>query len=1301
MRVLPLLRSAVKPFRFLRSRGGNNRRSVRGNVGDWQGLQQLEPRVMLSGGNLIDPDAIGWSSFEDLTATQFAGEVDEQHADYMLVDIEVDEDSGQPVISGVWQDNVEGQFWGHHFNMTSSQFHDQWVQYRDDGYRLLDQESYLLGGQRYYAGIWIENQEGYDWASIRNETDTEFSSRLASYQDDFILIDFEAYPAGGSTLYAGAWVENVDDLQWILHRDLTASEFSDYLDGYQDSYRVHDLESYQVGGSQRYAAIWIENDNDRAWSYEHDLDEQEYQNHWRRYRDMGYRLVDFEEYQSGSDMKYAGVWRQNSDRPDWELRTSIDDIAENHLEDGDIPGLSVAVVHQGDIKYMRGFGHQDIDDNVWYSAHTINRLASVSKAIGGVLLLKLADQGIIDPAAATRDYVPPMPVHHTHTLEQLTANNGGIGHYSELGLGTMTTQYDTALEASELFWDEPLVGVPGASYSYSTHGYTLLGAGIEGATGQSIADVLDTELGSGLGLETLRAENRDEANEYRTSLYNTNNSEATADNISWKLLGGGMEASAYDLARFSGMLMDGEILSQVALEQLWTVPESNTSYAMGWSVGTLQGEFSIRKDGSQKGANTYVRLFPELELGVVVLINRRNSDPADLSRDVANAILTVLPPPNQVPVANAGGDQMVGSGDSVILDGTDSNDDDGDALSYAWVQLSGPPVTLDNASATQPRFVTPHVLNLTDLDFELSVSDGAATSIDTVKVTVGQSGDANFDNLVDIADLGIVGANFNKIKAVWSEGNFNFDTTVDVADLGILGANWSHGSLETVTHDCTLENQLQWAQGVPVFEPQEETQDTQHIDVLVLFPRPAEEHLQTLINLNRTFGQATMEDFLDVTFSYVNDMYLRSDARAHFELVHAQDIDLSYIEEDWKGRLPIVLMNSENNISWYGPYLEAIETLRDEYAADVVIYWRQSGDGGPSANGAGSIGGGEDEAYIHLTQYGINPRIVAHELGHLLGARHEHGYQAVGNFSVDGDQAHEREYQTVMTVAPSLGLGPYTRVWSLSNKDLETQQTMPCGSGYGTVQECVFSPDVPLGDADHDSVSFINQMAPIVAAFRSGQVLVADAGVDQLVGSGRATTLDGSSSTGNDQETMIYQWSQLSGPSVVLSDAAGMQSTFTAPSVSVLTGLEFELLIGNGTSTSTDVAEVTVAPPGDANFDGQINLEDLGVLGANFNQISAQWAQADFSGDGVVNVTDLGIVGANWSASGLGLSLAGYEALKSRAAALHADHGHPDQKSIDLSALLKQDDGSDLAWLVTAHQDLITLSINALRGGGR
>ncbi len=44
---------------------------------------------------------------------------------------------------------------------------------------------------------------------------------------------------------------------------------------------------------------------------------------------------------------------------------------------------------------------------------------------------------------------------------------------------------------------------------------------------------------------------------------------------------------------------------------------------------------------------------------------------------------------------------------------------------------------------------------------------------------------------VDVADLGIVGANFNATDMQWDTGDFNLDRTTDVADLGILGANWS------------------------------------------------------------------------------------------------------------------------------------------------------------------------------------------------------------------------------------------------------------------------------------------------------------------------------------------------------------------------------------------------------------------------------------------------------------------------------------------------------------------------------
>ena len=52
-------------------------------------------------------------------------------------------------------------------------------------------------------------------------------------------------------------------------------------------------------------------------------------------------------------------------------------------------------------------------------------------------------------------------------------------------------------------------------------------------------------------------------------------------------------------------------------------------------------------------------------------------------------------------------------------------------------------------------------------------------------------GDANGDGVIDVGDLGIGGANFNKTDASASDGDFNGDGAVDIADVGIVGANWS------------------------------------------------------------------------------------------------------------------------------------------------------------------------------------------------------------------------------------------------------------------------------------------------------------------------------------------------------------------------------------------------------------------------------------------------------------------------------------------------------------------------------
>ncbi len=635
-----------------------------------------------AGSMVEDPDEAAWASVRNLTSAAFAADFNARKGEYILLDIEVDNVSGDERVSGVWQRNPDGRGWASYRNLTSSGFSERWREYREAGYRLIDQESYVLDGARYYAGIWIENLEQYEWASYRNLTSSQFATYAEQFDDTHVLVDFEAYDVGGEIRYAGAWVENAGNTEWFLRRDRTDAGFSADFAAFKGVYRIHDVESYQVAGQQRYAAIWIKNTNRRKWIENRDMDATGYRNRWLRYRDLGYRLTDFEQYETGGGMRYAGVWRQNSDRPDWAHRGAINELGESFREANSISGLGVAIVHKGEVVYKRGFGNQD-GAGRWYSAQTLNRLASVSKAVAGVLLYRLAEDKQIDPQALTADYIPDLPPHHTHTLAQLTSNRGGVGHYDEHGLGTLYTQYDTALDASSLFWDDPLQSTPGSAYLYSTHGYTLLGAAVEGATGQPVAEVLDEVLGSGLGLPDLQVEDRSVENEFRSEIFNNDNTVATADNISWKVLGGGMECSVEDMALFCKKLMSGEILSPDGLETLWVRPDNLWTYAMGWNSLRLRDGLKVpcvMKNGSQFGADTHIRLFPSLDLGIVVLSNtRQNSNTSTLTRDIAREILDSLPP--VLTLQPLGGSILAGEAINLTVEAVSNS-----SVTYQWLK---------------------------------------------------------------------------------------------------------------------------------------------------------------------------------------------------------------------------------------------------------------------------------------------------------------------------------------------------------------------------------------------------------------------------------------------------------------------------------------------------------------------------------------------------------------------------------------------------------------------------------------
>ncbi|MFY1650552.1 serine hydrolase [Solwaraspora sp. WMMB762] len=612
---------------------------------------------------VFDPDEVGWASVRDMTPADFQVRFDEYAAaGYLVVDLDVDVADDGRRIGAAFQRNLDGRGWLVRTRLTKAEFDTEFVKAADDGMRLVDFETYVEGSARYYAAAWVRNVEGYGWSMKYNLTAAEFTAYYTEQRRTRLPVDVDIYPTGAGTRYALVWVDNAENLDWRLLGGITRTEYQDAVDAYQIVYRSLVVDSALTTVGQRYAGIWVENTNHRRWRVRSDLTRQEYVNWWHRYADEGYRVINFERYETAKGTRYAGVWRQNSDRPGWKLRRSVDNLVQGEANSLNMPGIAVAVMQDGEFRYLRGFGHANVDDDVWLDSGHVLRIASVSKGIGGVLTMRAVEDGQIDPADDVRDHIPGLPTHHAYTVEQVASNRACVRHYAgtEAADGAdpadvaqwqaedtdlSTTWYANATAAAAEFWDSDLVCSIGDGH-YSTHGYTILGAALEGATGTPVAELTESELTAAFGLGTLRPEDLSDTSVRRSTFYDGANDEYGGDEVSWKVLGGGMESSIADLARFGDKLIDGEIVGPDSLDAMWV--DTGWSYAYGWSISTEDGHRRIGKNGGADGSTAYLQMYPDDGIVVAVLMNRADgvageNRAEELGSEIGTLVLNTLP----------------------------------------------------------------------------------------------------------------------------------------------------------------------------------------------------------------------------------------------------------------------------------------------------------------------------------------------------------------------------------------------------------------------------------------------------------------------------------------------------------------------------------------------------------------------------------------------------------------------------------------------------------------------------------
>ncbi len=605
---------------------------------------------------------IGWYSFRDLTSSEFSKKFKQyKEKGYMMIDIDVYKVGSALRYSMIWRENTEQRGWAEFRNMSSETYSKKWKEFRDKGYRPHDIESYRINGQQKYAGIWVQNKEGYSWSSKRNLKASEYGEYFKTQKSKGRrMIDMEAYQTSGGLRYSAIWVQNKENISWAQYRDMSRSAYQKKIDDYtKKGYIVVDYETYRSNGKRRYAAIW-EKRSGYAYQVRTNRTEKEYANLWREYRDEGYRLLDFE--RQGSD--YAGVWIENASRYRYSKKKKIDNLMKKYRKDNNLPGISVAIVKHGKMIYQKGFGWADKEKKKVAHAKTIYSAASISKVIGGTLATKLHDEQrlrngkkiqlnlndrtrkyLINVARSNGDRVT-LPARHKHTLKQLFAHLGCIQHYS--GPEPDNGHYVRAIDALPDIWNADFVSpcTRGTTRSYSTHALTYIAAVLEKVTGKTSAQLIRSELAKPYQLSSMRAlwgSTTVPANYERAVPYKDNNSPTSTSDNSWKIFGGGIEASPLDLAWFGWKLLDGKIVQAKTRDNLlWKRVNANQVNGIAWEVRTRDGKNVAEHSGSWTGAMTRLRIYRDDGLVIALMSNRRDHTVGSLSSlasDIADEVL--------------------------------------------------------------------------------------------------------------------------------------------------------------------------------------------------------------------------------------------------------------------------------------------------------------------------------------------------------------------------------------------------------------------------------------------------------------------------------------------------------------------------------------------------------------------------------------------------------------------------------------------------------------------------------------
>jgi CubicO group peptidase (beta-lactamase class C family) len=323
----------------------------------------------------------------------------------------------------------------------------------------------------------------------------------------------------------------------------------------------------------------------------------------------------------------------------------VDELARALMASSRVPGMAVAVVHNGQTVFAKGYGVRRLGINGAVDADTVFQLASVSKSIGATVVAHQVGQGVATWDTPVHRLMPTFKLSDAYVTEHVTIADL-YAHRSGLHEHAADLLEDLGYSREQTF--ERMRYLPLASfrdtYAYTNFGLTAAAEAVAIASGSDWATLSHDAIYAPLGMNSTSSRYVDFVARANRAVGHVRSGNGFAVSIPGRQPdtqspAGGISSSVNDMARWMHMVLgQGSVSGHVFVErcsllaavspQIVSGPparaqERASFYGLGFNVGdSAAGRVVLTHSGAfALGAATAFTLIPSLDVGIVTLTN--------------------------------------------------------------------------------------------------------------------------------------------------------------------------------------------------------------------------------------------------------------------------------------------------------------------------------------------------------------------------------------------------------------------------------------------------------------------------------------------------------------------------------------------------------------------------------------------------------------------------------------------------------------------------------------------------------